>query len=408
MAYAWRSLMFRTTFIAVCGSVGKTTAKELLAAVLAQSGPVSKTRGSAGSLRFGGVAKTILAVRPWHRFAIVEAGIESEGQMAKLARLLRPDMVVMLAVKEGHMKEFKTLDNVAAEKAEMVRALGSAGVAVLNRDDPRVAAMAEACDGRVVWFGASGQGISITDASSRWPDRLRLTIREGDRAYPVETRLVGEHWTVAVLAAVTTARQCGLEMQQCLVALEQVEPFWSRLQPITLENGVTYLRDDFNGYYDTFTEALRVMRDAGASRRITVASEYTDSHGKVRPRQRVQRLAREVAPVTDVAIFVGERADAARRAALSAGMEPDTVHAARNVREASDLLKRLQRPGDLVLIKGRGTHHMSRIYLDQLDTVTCTEDSCPRQHVCDRCELLGFSWEEKYRGLMAPMDMKGL
>ena len=86
-----------------------------------------------------------------------------------------------------------------------------------------VAAMVEACDARVVWFGAAGQDISVTDASSRWPDRLRLTIREGGRAYPVKMRLVGEHWTTSVLAAVTTARQCGLEMQQCLPALEQFD-----------------------------------------------------------------------------------------------------------------------------------------------------------------------------------------
>lgn len=405
LAGLWRPLLFRTTFIAVCGSVGKTTTKEILAAVLGHDYPVAKTSGTWGGFKLGGVAGTILSVRPWHRFAIVEAAIESKGQMSKMAQLIKPDMVIVLAVKECHMMEFKTLENVAAEKSEMLKALSPSGIAVLNGDDAMVAEMSGVGNFRVVRFGFAGCEVSAEDVSSKWPDRLRLTLQEAGGKYSVKSRLVGTHWVNSILAAVAAARHCGVTLERAIPIIEAFEPFWARMQPVTLDNGVTFLRDEFNGSYDTFQEAFKVLEDATASRKIAVVSEYSDSHKSLKSRVRVKRLARELAAHVDIVIFVGERADYGRDAAVAAAIDSESVFSAFDTKEAAGVLKDILQSGDLVLIKGKASHHLSRVYLDFFDTVTCKLATCPRQHLCDRCGQLGFSWNKKYANLMAPPDV---
>lgn len=405
VARLWRLLLFRTTFIAVCGSAGKTTTKEILGAILDEYYPTAKTSGTWNTEQFGGVSGTILTVRPWHRFAIIEVAIGAKGHIAKVARILKPDVVLMLGVKECHIMRYKTLDNLAKEKAGIFEGLSSSGVAILNGDDPRVVAMADTGPYRTVFFGASGNDISAEEVHSNWPGRLNFTVFDAGQRYVLNTRLVGTHWVNAVLAAISTARQCGLSMEQIIPQIEKFEPFWARMQPISLASGVTFLRDDFNGSYETFKQAIKVMREASGSRKIAIVSDFSDSHQNNNDQKRLKRLAREIAPYVDIMIFVGERAEYGRKAAVGVGLPEDAVFDAYDTRDASQILKRIQQSGDLVLLKGRTNHHLSRVYLDQLGSVSCTLQTCPRQYLCDRCSELGYSWEEKYRGLMAPKDV---
>lgn len=406
LARLWRPLMFRTKFIAVCGSAGKTTTKEILGSILAQNYTVAKTNGTWGGFRFGGVAGTILSVRPWHKFAVVEAAIETQGEMAKMAQLIKPDIVIMLAVKECHLMMFKSLDAIAAEKSEMVKALTANGTAILNEDDARVIAMSEIGSFETIKFGQNCRQISVEQADSSWPNRLELTLNEGGEEFPVKTRLVGKHWINAILAAVTAARHCGMPMEEIVPTVEKYKPFWARMQPITLDNGVTFLRDEFNGSYDTFVEAIQVMSDATAARKVAIVSDFSDSHLKnEKRRKRLNRLAREMVPHIDVMIFVGEDVEYGRQAAINAGLAEESAFYAYDVIDASDILKKVQQPGDLVLLKGRTNHHLSRVYLGQLGTVTCSLQPCSRQYLCDRCANLGFPWEEKYKDIMAPAEI---
>ena len=405
VARVWRPLMFRTRFIAICGSAGKTTTKEILAGILEKHVSLTKTSGTWGGMKFGGVPGTILQVRPWHRFAIVEAGIETAGQMRQMAKLIKPDVVVMLGVNEHHLREFGTLEAIAAEKAEMLKELSATGVAILNLDDPRVAAMVTIGPFEVIGFGLEGQQISAEKISSEWPRRLELTLTDGHREFLARTRLVGTHWVRSILAAVTTARHVGIEMDEIVPVVEAFEPFWGRMQPITLPDGVTYLRDEFNGTLNTYRQAFKILRDAAASRKIAVISDFSDSSEYRHEKKRFRYLAQELLDCVDLIIYVGDRSEHARRLAIKAGFNEASVYEAYDPLEASRILREIRQPGDLVLLKGRTSDHLSKVYLDQLATVSCTLQSCPRQYLCDRCNELGFVWEEKYAGLMAPPDV---
>ena len=121
IAGLWRRLTFRTTFIAITGSVGKTTCKEAIAEVLSSKYPTLRTRG--GNNHFRGIARTLLRVRPWHKFAVVEVGLDRPGQMETFARAVRPDIAVWISVAKTHTMMFGTLETTAREKSLLVEAL---------------------------------------------------------------------------------------------------------------------------------------------------------------------------------------------------------------------------------------------------------------------------------------------
>src|SRR5258706_6829832 len=209
LARLWRPLLFRTKFIAITGSVGKSTCKECLAAILSAHFPTAKTLFNQNDR--DGVPRTVLRVRPWHRFAVVGVATDYPGLVRRSARLLRPDISIVLAIAGTHSQTFATLDDIAAEKAQLLEAQSTGGTAILNGDDPRVRAMAAHCRPRVRTFGLSGgTDLRADEIRSQWPGRLSLRAHmraENMRSETVlvNTNLVGEHWVNSVLAALLAA-----------------------------------------------------------------------------------------------------------------------------------------------------------------------------------------------------------
>ena len=173
LAYVWRRLMFRTTFVAVTGSVGKTTTKQCIGAVLGSRFPTVMTFDTQNAKFFA--ARTILRVRPWHRFAVLEVATNAPGRMWQEARLVSPDIAVIVGVARTHTKRFDTIEQTAAEKARMLDALRSGGTAILNGDDPHVAAMKSRFRGKVRMYGrAPGFDLRASEVSSVWPARRNM------------------------------------------------------------------------------------------------------------------------------------------------------------------------------------------------------------------------------------------
>jgi UDP-N-acetylmuramoyl-tripeptide--D-alanyl-D-alanine ligase len=403
LAWTWRRLMFRTTVIAITGSVGKTTAKECLAAVLATRGATLKTLDNQND--GPGVPRTLLRLRPWHRFAVIEVGTATPGLIARSARLVKPDLAIVLNVAHTHTDAFASLDATAAEKAALVGRLARRGIAILSGDDDRVRAMAERCRGRVVWFGQKPDSdVVAEDVRSGWPERLRFVVRAGRDRVLVRTQLVGAHWVNSALATLAAARACGVPPAEAAAALAGVAPFTARMQPVALPGGAVVIRDEETGSPDSLRAMLAVLREARAGRRVLVWSDLSDSKAKPRKRQRDMGLV--AAELADAAIFVGEHAHHAVRAAVGAGMDPAACHAAATVADAARRMGDELREGDLVFLKGRATDHLSRIVFAQLGPIGCWRRRCQVRSVCDLCWALrpGFDLE---RALAAPLPPAG-
>lgn len=397
VALVWRRLMWRTTVIAITGSVGKTTAKECLYAILSAHGRTLRTLHNQNCPL--GVPRTIRRMRPWHRYAVIEIGTDSPGKIARSARLAKPDVAVVLAVARTHTNNFPTLEDTAVEKASLLRYLAVGGTAVLNGDDPRVRAMAAGIRGKVVLFGRTSDcDVVASEIEATWPERLVFSARDDGDAVRIRTQLVGSHWVSSVLAALAAARACSIPLRPAAEALAAVAPFTARMQPVRLPNGAVVVRDEENGSEDTLMAMLDVMRSAHAERRILVFSDLSDVKGN--PKQRLRRMGKIAAEVAEVAVFVGEHAHHGVRGAIAAGMDPSCCYDVLGLERAADLLGRLARPGDLVFVKGRATHHLSRIVFAQYGSIGCWKTSCKKQSVCDVCPELkpDFDFERAIGG----------
>jgi UDP-N-acetylmuramoyl-tripeptide--D-alanyl-D-alanine ligase len=336
LTYLWRRLMFRTTVIAITGSIGKTTAKECLAAVLELHGRTLKTFQNQND-RYG-VPPTIRSMRPWHRFAVIELGAHGPGTIRSLARLVRPDIAIILRVARTHTKEFRTLEDTAAEKVTLLRYLPRRGVAILNADDPHVRRMAVGCRAKVAFFGQSAEcDYRGESAESRWPGRLQFRLHTSDADRLVATQFVGTHWLGSVLAALAGAHACGVPILEAVRRVGEVKPFMGRMQPVALPNGAIFMRDEENGSPDTLDAMFKVLQESTARRRGLVFSDVSDS--KERPRTRLRKIGRTAAEHCDFAVFVGVHGAHAVQAAVSAGMDPTSAHEFVTVQQAAEGLR---------------------------------------------------------------------
>lgn len=427
-AQAWRHVLWRTTVIAITGSLGKTTTRELLHAVLSETGRGSRTALNSNGDR--GVVRALLAARPWHRHCIIEIGVEKPGDMARNAHLVRPDMGVFLNVGRCHLKGFGTLENVLTEKLVLFQSVRRGGTAVLNVADPtvRTAILPDhlRCVTFAGWRGddeaganetptttpsaasASSSAISLAgpltapacrlvSATSVWPDSLTLEIEQSDGpgkpAYRVRyvTRLHGEHWANAVVATVATARTLGVSNHNIASGLSRV-PNWSRrLEPIPLTSRqATFVRDEYNGSIETYRASLAWLAKARAGRRIIVYGDAADMRASYGPRLRLRDLTRMAANSADHLAPITPYPDKAIKTGLTCGLETEQVTPLGTVHEAITWCRSSLRHGDLLLCKGRMNRKLERVYLGLFAEVACRRETCALKRDCKDCPELGF------------------
>ena len=267
--------MFRTTFIAVTGSLGKTSCKDAMAAVLSARFRIVCSFGNRN--HFSGVTRTVLRVRPWHRYAIVEVGIVAPGQMVQFARALQPDIAVWVSVANTHRMNFRTLETTAYEKSRLVEGVIPGGIAILNDDNPYIASYEPPPSVRPIRYGGTKRSqYRVLEAGGRWPERLSFTVATDSEVSPrIETRFIGTHWTGSLVPAVIVGREAGMSFAEVAGALAVCEPMKRRMSPVELPNGVTILRDEVNGSVDTLAAALEVLRDATAVRKMIVFTDVS-------------------------------------------------------------------------------------------------------------------------------------
>lgn len=385
-ACLWRRCMRKTTFIAIVGSMGKSTATKCLYKILSSQFSCITNEDSNGRL---GLTRTVLKVRPRHRFAVLEVGILKKNRMWRSAFMVKPHVVSMTGVARRHVSGLGTLDSILYEKAQIMRHLRTDGLVTLNGDDQRVASLAGSIPCPVRIFGSDPKhDVWADEVSAVWPERLRLRVHVGRESYPLQTALVGTHWTPSVLAAIATSVSLGVTPRDAADALHGIEPFPVRLDPVTIPSGAVILRDEYNGGLPTYRVALEILREARVKRRIAAVGRVTEAEG--RPTEGARQLGKLLAVSADLAVVTGPQAAEIRAAAVNAGMSFDTILIVEDVRAMSDWIGSQSRSGDLILLKGEWNEHLSRASFAQLGSVDCWQFPCPVPVVCDKCSKLGF------------------
>ena len=345
------------TIVGITGSSGKTSTKDLLAQVLRTGAETVAPEGSYnGEI---GVPLTVCRITPTTRFLVAEMGSRGIGHIAYLTRIAPPRIGIVLNVGQAHVGEFGGRDNIARAKAELVAALPSSGVAILNADDPAVCAMATATTARVVLVGESAAAdIRAQDVELDESGRPTFRVLSPAGTAQVRLRLHGRHHVGNALSVIAAALECGLPLDDIVAALAVAGPVsrW-RMEVTERADGVTIVNDAYNANPDSMGAALRALRamkgpaDAGPGRRTwAVLGEMfelgPDSHTE---HQQVGAVA--VAQDVDRLVVVGAGAGLIGDGAVAAGMPPAHLARVPDTDAAYALLTENLRRGDVVLFK---------------------------------------------------------
>ena len=383
VAKVLRAFLWRTTFIAITGSNGKTTATRFLAAILSEHAPTQWTRLNRNGP--GGITETIAFCKPWKtRYAIFEVGFGKLGSIRRAANLIRPHIAVVLSVFLEHRTELRSLEVAAREKAELLKPLSANGIAVLNADDPLVSEMQAPPGSKTIRYGSSTDNDAFyEDAVSAWPRLLQFTAVVGGHRQEIRTRMLGTHWIGSILPCIVVARHLGVSFEKIARTIEKVPPYPGRMQVVHLPSGVIVVRDEFKGSEHSTRVAFEELRKADANRKFLVFCDAAESSRK--PRDRLAKTGREAANLFDYVLFIGERGHHGVSGACKAGMPEDRAQACSDYVEAVKFLQPILEPGDIVLLKAGRDNQLTRLFYSLIDEVRCTIPRCNRPMVCDDC-----------------------
>lgn len=358
---AWRRERFEGTVVAVTGSVGKTTTKEMVAAVLSTRFNVLKSPGNYNTEI--GLPLALLDLSPAHQAAVLEMAMRGPGQIRYLARLSRPQVGVVTVIGETHVELLGSVENIARAKAELVEELPPDGLAVLNADDPWQRGMAESTRARVVWYGL-GPGAQVTaeGIEPRGAAGVSFVLRAPALAAGeavIRLPLPGRHHVTDALAAAAVGLALGLTVDEVRQGLEGVEPAAMRSRILSL-GGLTVIDDTYNASPTSVKAALSSLREVAATRRVAVLGDMLElgDHAGAGHRD-VGRVA--AAARVDILVTVGDLAREIGAGAADGGLAAGRVHHCASTGEAVEWLRRVLRPGDTVLVKGSRGMRMEEV-----------------------------------------------
>jgi len=255
-----RSLMPGLQVLAITGSSGKTTVKEMTAAILAGKHAVLKTQGNYNNLV--GLPLSLLPVEIHHDFAVLEMGMNQPGEIARLTEIADPDIACITNVQDAHLAGLKNIAGVARAKGELFAGLKTWGKVVVNLDDKRVRALARRCGQEKITFGRRPRAdVRATRLKSLGEQGMAFTLRIGGESARVRIRGLGAHNVQNALAAAGMAHAACLEFKDIVDGLQSFQPFEKRLQVQKLPGGVRLLNDAYNANPSSMLAALETVRE---------------------------------------------------------------------------------------------------------------------------------------------------
>jgi UDP-N-acetylmuramoyl-tripeptide--D-alanyl-D-alanine ligase len=348
------------TVVGVTGSNGKTTTKDLLAAALATRLPTVANQASFNNEV--GLPLTLARIEPGTRAVVVEMGARGPGHIAALARLARPGVGVVLNVGESHLGMFGSREAIAKAKGELVEALPPEGTAVLNADDPQVAAMAARTVARVVTFGQAAGEVRAAAVELDGDGRARFLLHTPAGSAPVALPAPGEHLVGCALAAAAAAHVLGVGPDDAAAGLAAARLSPMRMQVHRRPDGLTVVNDAYNANPSSMAAALKTLAALGrqGGRTVAVLGEMAElGPDAAAEHDRIGRLATRLG--IDRLVGVGEPGRVMVAAARMEGMWPEEAEAVADADAAVALLAPALGPGDVVLVKASRVVALDRV-----------------------------------------------
>ncbi|MCL7451767.1 MAG: alanine racemase [Anaerolineae bacterium] len=357
------------TVVGITGSSGKTTTKEITAAVLARHHTVLSNFGNYND-RYG-LPIALGRLEPKHEVAVLEMACDGVDEIRELAALTRPRIGVVTSVNETHMAYLGSLETIAAEKGRLVEALPAAsagGVAILNYDDERVRAMAARTRARLVTYGTDPDADLVAGSVAANPSGVSFTVfvkeffpvpgLRGKRKLRVRLPLLGAHSVYAALAAVAVGLVLDVPLEEALGVLAAVQPLPGRLNPLAGVNDTRILDDSFNASAASTLVALETLALFDKGRRIALLGDLLEHPSEVAPKPgsfdaiASRQIGQRTAQVADLLVAQGDGARHIAAEARAAGLASDRILVTYTSDDTLRGLRSRLAPGDTVLIKG--------------------------------------------------------
>jgi len=356
---------FKPIVVAVTGSVGKTTTKEMIAAVVAANGPVLKNEGNFNNEI--GLPLTLLNLAPRHKTAVVEMAMRGAGQIDYLARIALPSIGVITNIHMSHIELLGSMDAIADAKGELLDHLPADGAAILNADDAYFEYLSRRANCRVVSFGESSHAAVRAVSSgidAKGCCHFEVAIGSSSKSvagrFDVHIPVPGEHNIKDALAAIAVGEELGIGHEDIRGALAGFKAPEKRSNVIPSRGGFVVIDDTYNAGPASVTSAVKTLSMMEGDRKIAVLGDMLElgAHA-IQAHLEVGRTVRECG--IDMLVAVGELARLIARGAIDAGMSISAVSEFEDSAQAANEVPSKVRERDVVLVKGSRAMKMERI-----------------------------------------------
>jgi UDP-N-acetylmuramoyl-tripeptide--D-alanyl-D-alanine ligase len=350
IARAWRR-RFPVPVVAITGSSGKTSTKEMVTAIAARTRRVLATPGNLNNLI--GLPQTLLMLNRDHQLAVVEMGTNSPGEIARLAAIAEPGIGLITNIGPAHLEGLGSLEAVREEKGALFTALAGRGTAVLNQDDEQIAVLARRWRGDRVTFGLTpGAEVTACRIGPAGPQGIGFTLLCRGTAAPVHLPVPGRHNVTNALAAAAVATALGIDPGTIAAGLADYRPIPGRLEIRPLANGTTLIIDTYNANPASVREALRTLEELrGKGRSFAVLGDMLELGPQAEALHREIGKALAAAGV-DRVLLKGTLSRATAAGAIRQGMGPDRIAFFEEPADVLSLLESDLQKGDWLLVKG--------------------------------------------------------
>jgi UDP-N-acetylmuramoyl-tripeptide--D-alanyl-D-alanine ligase len=347
-----------TRWIAVTGSNGKTTSKEMIAEGLAAKRRVHRTPGNFNNHL--GVPLTLLAMPEDTEFAVVELAMSGAGEIADLTRIVDPDVAMVTNVRAVHMAAFRTLDDVAAAKGELFALLRDEAWAVVNLDDPNVRVQAARHVGPRVTFGRNpAADLCLEKIDNSFVPGAALTLRQGNRVRRLQLRMGGAHSAYNALAALATIVAAGEDADAAAERIANLQAGPGRGRAHRLGGDILLVDDSYNSSPPALASVLETLRASDPpGRRVLVMGDMLEL-GPMEAALHREAGRRIATAGVELLVTVGSLSREASDAARKAGVP--LLHHFADSGQAADALGEMIRPGDLIVVKGSRRIRLGRV-----------------------------------------------
>ncbi len=340
--------------VAITGSTGKSTTKEMLAAILSRSRKTLKNEGNLNNLV--GVPLTLFRLEEDTEAAVVELGANAPGEIAELARITNPDAGCVTNVGRAHLEGLGSLDGVSLEKGALAEALGERAFFAVNCDDEFVAKMADKTGARIICFGLNSEPLKkceefiTAEVTSTGPVKAQMTLVAGEQRVGLQLCSPGMHNVMNALAAASLARAVGASMEEIARGLVEYEPMPMRSETLKAGRGITVLIDCYNSNPSGLEAALELF-SGFPGRLVAVLGDMLEMGSYAREAHvRAGEMAAERG--VEILVAVGEWAEHMKLAYEDKAGASAKALTAPDASRASELILKNLRDGDSILVKG--------------------------------------------------------